>query len=289
VKNASHPLTKAFQPTAAARPADDEVNDQRSTQVKASAAFSGFPLDTKLFDAHSQFREPSRQMPTIKVIAGLCCMVAALFLGCFAWVSFLYGVLWVKFVPAVFTLGLVSIGLFLIWKRRSTFSTRVKVMIAAFAALFVLTPTVLVVHIRHERTALQMRAKELLSRPVPMVFQTNYIGGYQARENQDVLFVSRNLIKRYADNGRIRWSARISGQMAVQHFETAFCEDADIVKANEEARLYVAECRAIIEDEWRMGFWQWVEDTIEMKRAIPEIEEEDFKPAVSTNEASLQQ
>jgi hypothetical protein len=24
-----------------------------------------------------------------------------------------------------------------------------------------------------------------------------------------------------------------------------------------------------------MGFWQWVEDTMEMKRVIPEIEEED--------------
>jgi hypothetical protein len=31
----------------------------------------------------------------------------------------------------------------------------------------------------------------------------------------------------------------------------------------------------IIEEEWRMGFWQWVEDSIEMKQTIPEIEEED--------------
>jgi hypothetical protein len=27
--------------------------------------------------------------------------------------------------------------------------------------------------------------------------------------------------------------------------------------------------------EWRMGFWQWIEDTIELKDKIPEIEEED--------------
>jgi hypothetical protein len=42
-----------------------------------------------------------------------------------------------------------------------------------------------------------------------------------------------------------------------------------------------------------MGFWQWVEDTIEMKHTIPEIEEEDalfknYKSSGSTNTTSLQ-
>ena len=44
---------------------------------------------------------------------------------------------------------------------------------------------------------------------------------------------------------------------------------------NAEVRLYSAESHAILAEEWRMGFWQWIEDTIEMKTKIPEIEEED--------------
>jgi hypothetical protein len=30
-----------------------------------------------------------------------------------------------------------------------------------------------------------------------------------------------------------------------------------------------------------MGFMQWIEDTIEMKDKIPEIEEEDYHPAAT--------
>jgi hypothetical protein len=37
----------------------------------------------------------------------------------------------------------------------------------------------------------------------------------------------------------------------------------------------------VLEEEWRMGFWQWIEDTIEMKDEIPEIEEEDYHPTAT--------
>jgi hypothetical protein len=37
----------------------------------------------------------------------------------------------------------------------------------------------------------------------------------------------------------------------------------------------MAERNVILAKEWRMGFWQWIEDTMEMKTSIPEIEEED--------------
>jgi hypothetical protein len=118
------------------------------------------------------------------------------------------------------------------------------------------------------------------------MFQTNEIGGYQAGENENVLSTSRALIERYANNGRIRWSARIQCEMAVQPFETAFCGDA--AKTNEEARIYIEDCKGIIAEEWRMGFWQWIEDTIELKTKIPEIEEEDFKPvAQATNNSTM--
>ena len=152
-------------------------------------------------------------------------------------------------------------------------------------AVLVLSAVILDVHIRHERKTLQTRAKEFLSRPVPSMFQTSEIGGYQAPQNEEVLSVSRALIERYAKTGRIRWSARIQGEMAVQPFETAFCGDA--AKTNEAARIYIEDCKAIIAEEWRMGYWQWVEDTMELKQVIPEIEEEDFKPIEQATNNSI--
>jgi hypothetical protein len=212
-------------------------------------------------------------MSTVKVIAGLGCMVAALVLGPVAWVCFVYGNLWLKFVAVGSVLGLAAIGLFLILKRRSPLSKRAKMLITIFISALIISPIILDVFIRGERNALQIRAKEFLSRPVPDMFKTDAIDGYQARPNETVLSTSRRLIERYANNGRIRWSAAISGQFAVQPFETASCEEA--AKTNEAARIYIVDCKAIIDKEWGMGFWQWVEDTIEMKRTIPEIEEED--------------
>jgi len=68
--------------------------------------------------------------------------------------------------------------------------------------------------------------------------------------------------------------------MAVQPFETAFCRNA--AKTNELARIYIEDCIALIAEEKRMMFWQWVEDIIELKTRIPEIEEEDL-PTQTTN------
>jgi len=212
-------------------------------------------------------------MSTLKVIAGLGSMVAALVLGPFAWVCFGYGDLWFKFLPVGFVLGLAAIGLLLILKRRFPLSRKDKTLITVFISALIISPIILDVYIRGERNELQIRAKEFLSRPVPAMFQTDAIDGYQAAPNETVLSTSRGLIERYADKGRIRWSAAISGQFAVQPFETAFCEKA--AKTNDEARIYIVDCKAIINKEQHMGFWQLVEDTIEMKRIISEFEEED--------------
>jgi hypothetical protein len=56
-------------------------------------------------------------MRTLKVISGLVCLAAALPLGMFAWVWFIYSELWFKFIPIAFTLGLAVVGLFLILRR----------------------------------------------------------------------------------------------------------------------------------------------------------------------------
>jgi hypothetical protein len=148
---------------------------------------------------------------------------------------------------------------------------------------------VLNVHIRHQRKLLQTRAKQFLSRPVPTLFNTNELGGYVESQDGNVLIRSRTLIERYATNGRIRWSARIQGEMASAPFGMDVCEQA--AKTDEE-RQYITECKAIVDAECRMGFWQWVEDTVEMKRVIPEIAEEDAPPSKrfdaggSTNKAA---
>ena len=147
-------------------------------------------------------------------------------------------------------------------------------------AVLVAGAVILDFNIRHERKVLQMRAKEFLSRPVPAMFQTNEVGGFVAGSDRTVLSVSRAIIQRYANNGRIRWSAQIGAQMAVQPFETAFCRNA--AKTNELARIYIEDCIALIAEEKRMMFWQWVEDIIELKTRIPEIEEEDL-PTQTTN------
>ncbi len=212
-------------------------------------------------------------MSTVKTIAGLACMVIALVVVPFAWVSLVSGILWFKFIPAAFTIGLIAVGLFLILNRHSPLARLVNTLITILISVLIVSPIMLDFWIRGERHALQNRASEFLSRPVPAMLQTDSIDGYQARPNQTVLSTSRFLIERYAKNGRIRWSAAIQGQFATEPFETASCEAA--AKTNEEAGRYVVECKAIIDKEWRMGFWQWVEDTIEMTRTIPEIEEED--------------
>jgi hypothetical protein len=233
-------------------------------------------------------------MRTLKVIAGLGCLAAAIPLGMFAWGSFFLGELWiVKLVPSAFTLGLVSIGLFLISRRSSVLSARTKVMIAIFFSVLIATPALLDIFIRHERKVLQTRAKEFLSRPIPKLLipdSEGNIGGYfvdtNAGPQNGVFGYSLILIGRYATNGRIRWSARIQGQFATTAAGINPNIRSDAIDTNEEVRLYLAERNAILAKEWRMGFWQWVEDTIEMKDKIPEYEEEDYHPTPATNDVS---
>jgi hypothetical protein len=85
---------------------------------------------------------------------------------------------------------------------------------------------------------------------------------------------SRDLIERYATKGRIRWSAAIQGEFAGTGDNCLNGNISDEVTTNEDLRRYSAESHALLAAEWRMGFWQWIEDTIEMKDKIPEFEEE---------------
>lgn len=185
---------------------------------------------------------------------------------------FLHSELWFKFLTLIYWSGLIAVGIFLILCRRSPFSKRSRYLIFCCLGLLIASPIVLDIYIRHERQALQTRAKEFLARPVPSLFNTNDLGGYIESQNGNVLTRSRTLIERYAKTGRIRWSAAIQGQFATAPFGIAACEAA--AGTNEEAQLYIADCKSILGEERRMGFWQWIEDTIEMKRTIPEIEEE---------------
>lgn len=232
-------------------------------------------------------------MRALKIISGLGCLVAACFLGVFAWISFIWGELWFKFIPIIFAIGLVTIGFMLIFKQRSPFSSRARGLIAAYFGLFLLLPVVLVFHIRHDRSNLQARAKAFLERPIPKLLvpdSDGYVGEYYVDTNSGpqngVFGYSTLLIERYATKGRIRWSARIQGQFACTSEGVNANILSEAINTNEEVRLYLAEHKAILGKEWRMGFWQWIEDAIEMKDNIPEHEEEDYPRTVATNSVS---
>ncbi len=227
-------------------------------------------------------------MRTLKVIAGLVCLAAALPLGMFAWVCYIYGALWFKFIPIAFTIGLAAVGLFLILKRSSVMSARAKMAMIIFFGILIASSALVDIHIRQERKALQERAKAFLARPIPKLLIPNSegeVGGYYLETNggtaNGVFGYSRVLIGRYATNGRIRWSAVIQGEFASTGHNCLNPNISDDVTTNEEVRLYSAESHAILAQEWRMGFWQWIEDTIEMKDKIPEIEEEHYHPAAT--------
>jgi hypothetical protein len=224
-------------------------------------------------------------MSVLKMIAGVGCMVGALLLGCFSLLSFHY---WqnicIACVPFLFTIGLFVAGEFFFAKRSSPSSKQTRILIGLVLGIPVMSIPILYLDIRRDRKVLQMRATEFLSRPVPGMFNTNQLGIFSESADRTVLSMPRAIIARYAKNGRIRWSARIQGEFAMSPFGVDACEEA--AKTNEAARLYVVDCKAILDEEWRMGFWQWVEDTLEMKTTIPEIEEEDAKAPASTNAVS---
>lgn len=233
-------------------------------------------------------------MNTVKVILGSASLVLALILAPFAWVSFRWGELWFKPVPLAFMVVLATVGVAIIMKRRQVLSKPVKILTSALLIVLIASPMLLIASIRHQRGVLQARAKAFLSIPVPIALKPNsegymgyeYVGTNEAAEVQ-ILGHSRELIERYASQGRIRWSARIQGQFATTSEQLWFPGADDIQRTNQEVQAYLAERNAILAEEWRMGFWQWVEDTIEMKSKIPEHEEEDYHPAATTNTVSL--
>lgn len=233
-------------------------------------------------------------MKRVKVMLGFACLVFALILAPFAWVSFRWGELWFKPVPLVFMLIFGAVGLVLIMKRHQSFSKPAKFLTLALLIILTVSPMLLIASIRHQRRVLQTRAKAFLLVPVPRALKPDsegymsyeYVGTNKEAEIQ-ILGHSRELIERYATKGRIRWSARIQGQFATTSEQLWFPGADEIERTNQEARVYLAERNAILSEEWRMGFWQWVEDTIEMKSKIPEHEEEDYHPAATTNSVSL--
>lgn len=166
-------------------------------------------------------------------------------------------------------------------------AARAKMAIIFFFGLLIASAALADIHIRQERKALQERAKAFLARPIPKLLIPNSdgeVGGYFVDTDgtaNGVFGYSRVLIERYATKGRIRWSAVIQGEFACTGDNCLNPNISEDVTTNEEVRLYSAESHAILAEEWRMGFWQWIEDTIEMKRKIPEIEEEDYHPAAT--------
>jgi hypothetical protein len=191
-------------------------------------------------------------------------------------------VLWFKFIPAIFAVGLLVVGSFLIVKRRSAMSARVRLLIFLFFGILVASSALLDVHIRHESQVLQNRAKQFLLRPIPKLLvpdSEGYVGGHYVDTNagpqNGVFGYSLILIERYATKGRIRWSAAIQGQFACTGHGVNPNIMSEAIDTDEEVRLWLAERNAILSKEWQMGFWHWVQDVIEMRLTIPEIEEED--------------
>ena len=101
-------------------------------------------------------------MRVLKVIAGIVCLTAALPLGMFACVCFIYGALWFKLIPVAFTLGLAVVGLFLILRRRSVMSARAKIAIVTFFGIFIASPALVDIHIRQERSVVKVLGSGLV-------------------------------------------------------------------------------------------------------------------------------
>jgi len=221
-------------------------------------------------------------MKTAKVIIGLIILAAALYYLPFVMMCFAHSELWLKWLPIAIECGVISAGIFFIRKRKQKFSIKAKALLLVLLAVTIVTPAFLVLKIRSDRKALQLRAQEFLKRPIPKLLIPNSegeVGGYYVDTNagvaNGVFGYSRVLIERYATKGRIRWSAAIQGEFACTGDNCLNGNISDEVTTNEEVRHYSAESHAILAQEWRMGFWQWVEDTMEFKSVIPEIEEED--------------
>jgi hypothetical protein len=221
-------------------------------------------------------------MRIIKIIAGCGCFFAALLSGLLGLISIEWVGISLAIIPAFFAWCLVFIGLVLIMKRRSPLSKWSKVLIFLFVAVVIASPIILDLHIRHERTVLQKRAKEFLLRPIPKLLfpdSEGKVGGYYVDTNaglqNGVFGYSQILIERYATKGRIRWSAVIQGEFAITGEGVNPNFNSNTINTNEEVRVYMAERNAILAKEWQMGFWQCVEDTMEFKSTIPEFEEED--------------
>jgi hypothetical protein len=235
-------------------------------------------------------------MRTVKVIAGLVCLLEAFFLGILAlWFRGWGGGLWLVLLGGVFSLGLAAIGLFLIVRQRKLHSMRTKILMALSMGTLLIPLVILDLHIRHERRVLQMRAREFLARPIPKLLipdSEGNVGGFYVDPNSGPqngpLGESRDLIERYATKGRIRWSARIQGQFASTSHTVQVNYLSHEIETNEEVRLYMAERNAILGKEWQMGFWQTVEDAMEMKMTTPEFEEEDSKPGGATSSSAQQ-
>jgi hypothetical protein len=221
-------------------------------------------------------------MRTLKVIIGCVCLIAALPVCLYAWLSIVYGPLFFKPIFAIYAIGILGCGICLIRNREGNWSKKVKVWMVMVSSFLILAPAVTVICIRHNRHLLQERAKRCLEQPIPKAVEGDVdglVGLYYVGQGEDALKRSHMLIKRFADKGRIRWSAVIQGQFAMSGIELSSCEAAPAVKTNEAARTYVARCKAILDDEWQMGFWQGLEDAIEFRAKIPEIEEENSHSA----------
>lgn len=135
-------------------------------------------------------------MSAVKVMAGMGLMACALAVGVFALASFGYwGNPFVACIPVAFALGLTGISVWVICKRKSPLGKRGRILTVFVIGTVVMSGLTLNLHIRHERKALQSRAKEFLSRPLPALFNTNILGVYDESGNGNVLIRPRRLIE----------------------------------------------------------------------------------------------
>ena len=115
-----------------------------------------------------------------------------------------------------------------------------------FVAVLVLCAVCFGVLVRHKTNALHGHAKEFLARPIPSMFQTNQIGGFDAGNQGTVLDGARSLIERYAAKGRLPETSEIACRMNLAQIDVGVCEYA--AQTNDSAKIYVKDCKSILDD-----------------------------------------
>jgi hypothetical protein len=215
----------------------------------------------------------ARIISLIKVIIGLTLLFLAFLITKFAVTRVVrYGdTIQIIWVPVVIGVGFAILGLFLIVRWRSAMARGHKILIlGASMGMPIVGAFLLHLAIGHRQSVVKHEAELFSFQAVPNIFKGDSEGGVSLRyvgPNADGLSYSHALINRYAKDGQIPWSARINGDMSIALSELSCYERANAVTTNQQASLYLTNCRRILLDINRILFWQLVEDTINSKLA----------------------